>query len=415
MAFETGGIADKLGNRYEGRWVAKQLLRLLNEEIRSVTIEAIGDDEKGIDLWVQKTNGVRQAQQCKARNGGKQSWSINDLGSRGIIAYLQFQLDRDPTAEFGFVSGIGAILFHDICESARNSNQNAEDFFNYQIEAIGQDRREAFRWFCRLVSLDSMQVTDRAKAVDYLRRTYINLYPDDQNTWQDLLANTGYLLTGEPEVVFATLSNYAENNYALRKPIFADELRKHLTALNIHPKRLEHDSRTAPAVDVLQLEFDESIRPKLVGGELISREETTRLIDALAEKKDVILHGTSGFGKSCILYELTNYLRDKSIPYLPVRLDRRDPRNTATQFGKDIGLPDSPVFSLAGLAGDRPCVLILDQLDAIRWTSSHSANALDVCKQLLGQVRLLRTGGKAITAILSCRTFDLENDPQIRH
>ena len=75
-----------------------------------------------------------------------------------------------------------------------------------------------------MVSLDSTQVADRAKAVDYLRRTYINLYPDDQNTWQDLLANTGYLLTGEPEVVFATLSTYAENNYALRKPIFADEL-----------------------------------------------------------------------------------------------------------------------------------------------------------------------------------------------
>ena len=26
MAFEPGGLADKLGNRYEGRWVAKQLL-----------------------------------------------------------------------------------------------------------------------------------------------------------------------------------------------------------------------------------------------------------------------------------------------------------------------------------------------------------------------------------------------------
>ena len=33
MAFEPGGRADKLGNRYEGRWVAKQLLRLLNEEM----------------------------------------------------------------------------------------------------------------------------------------------------------------------------------------------------------------------------------------------------------------------------------------------------------------------------------------------------------------------------------------------
>ncbi len=52
MGFEPGGMGDKLGNRYEGRWVAKQLLRLLNEEVLSVTIELIGPDERGVDLLV---------------------------------------------------------------------------------------------------------------------------------------------------------------------------------------------------------------------------------------------------------------------------------------------------------------------------------------------------------------------------
>lgn len=415
MAFEPGGVADKLGNRHEGRWVAKQLLRLLNEEIRSVTVEAIGDDERGVDLWILKNGGIRQAQQCKARNGSKESWSISDLRARGVLSHLQFQLDRDPGIEFGFVSGIGATLLQDICESARNSNQNPEDFFNYQIKAIGRERREAFRQFCESLGVDSTLAGGRGKAFDYLRRTYINLYPDDQNTWGDLLAHAGYLLTGGPETVVAALITYAENNFAFRNPIFADELRGHLTTLNIHPKRLAHDVRIAPAIDELQRQFDESIRPKLVGGELIPREETIRLIDAVSENKDVILHGTSGYGKSCVLYEFTKHLRDKNIPYLPIRLDRRDARNTAAQFGKDMDLPDSPAFSLAGMAGERPCVLILDQLDAIRWTSAHSANALDVCKELLRQVQSLRTSGKTITSVLSCRTFDLENDPQIRH
>ena len=47
MSLEPGGHAEKLGNRYEGRWVVRQMLSLLNEDILSVTIEAIGDDEKG--------------------------------------------------------------------------------------------------------------------------------------------------------------------------------------------------------------------------------------------------------------------------------------------------------------------------------------------------------------------------------
>jgi hypothetical protein len=230
-----------------------------------------------------------------------------------------------------------------------------------------------------------------------------------------LLSEAGYLLTGAPEAVIATLIEYAENNFALRKPIFADEIREHLTTLDIHPKYLALDARIAPAIDELQRQFEESISPKFVGGELISREETARLIEILSENKDVILYGTSGYGKSCVLYEFTKQLRAKNIPYLPVRLDRRDAMGTASQFGKDMGLPDSPANSLVGMAGGRTCVLILDQLDAIRWTSAHSANALDVCKELLRQVRSLCRAGKTIVCVLSCRTFDLENDPEIRH
>jgi AraC family transcriptional regulator of adaptative response/methylated-DNA-[protein]-cysteine methyltransferase len=88
MAFEPGGISGKLGNRYEGRWVAKQLLRLLNEEIQSVTVELIGPEEEGVDLQVVKKDGVRQLQQCKARFGNENSWSVGTLASKGILDHL---------------------------------------------------------------------------------------------------------------------------------------------------------------------------------------------------------------------------------------------------------------------------------------------------------------------------------------
>lgn len=85
MAFEPGGMSEKLGNRYEGRWVAKQLLRLLNEKIRSVTVELIGPDEPGVDLLVVGKDGVRQLQQCKARYGGREFWTISALREKGIF------------------------------------------------------------------------------------------------------------------------------------------------------------------------------------------------------------------------------------------------------------------------------------------------------------------------------------------
>jgi hypothetical protein len=84
-----------------------------------------------------------------------------------------------------------------------------------------------------------------------------------------------------------------------------------------------------------------------------SREETTKLIELIRESSDAILHGTAGNGKSVVLYELTQNFRLENIPFLPIRLDRREPKNTAAQFGGDMGLPDSPVYSLIALAGER--------------------------------------------------------------
>ena len=414
MGFEPGGLSDKLGNRYEGHWVAKQLLDLLDEKIRSVSIEAIGDDERGVDLWIEKKDDVRQAQQCKARNKSRESWSISDLKSRGVLSYLRFQLDRDPQHEFAFVSAVGAKLFRDICDYARRSDNNPDKFYKYKIQRAGKDIQTAYHQFCKALTLDSEQEIDRARAFGYLKRTYVILYPDDQNSWRDLLAWAGYLLTGNPETALSTLLSYAGNEDRFGSSIDTDELRNYLSELGIHPKRLAHDNRIAPAIEELQRQFEESIRPRLIGNKLIQREETKFLIEIVEGDRDVILHGAAGFGKTGVLYELTQYLRKENIPYLPIRLDRREPRGTAAQFGVDMGLPDSPAYSLTGIAGDCKCVLILDQLDAIRWTCAHSANAMDVCKELVRHLGSLRQGGKKISVVLSCRTFDLEHDPEIK-
>ncbi len=76
MSFEAGGRADKLGNRYEEMWIARQMLLLLEEKIRSITIEAIGDDEQGVEFWLETCDGKRQAHQCKARNASNEHWTI---------------------------------------------------------------------------------------------------------------------------------------------------------------------------------------------------------------------------------------------------------------------------------------------------------------------------------------------------
>jgi hypothetical protein len=167
MAYEAGGMSEKLGNRYEGRWVAKQLLMLLHEEIRSVTVELIGPEEEGVDLLVLKKDNVRQLQQCKARFGNRNSWSVKALATRGILGHLKNHLNRDPLLEFVLVTSIPAQPFVDICDSARISNDSPQDFYKYQIQGVGAHRFRT-KLFQGRKPDKSLNVSDQVRMLFYM-------------------------------------------------------------------------------------------------------------------------------------------------------------------------------------------------------------------------------------------------------
>ncbi|MBC8876615.1 MAG: hypothetical protein H8E44_44875 [Planctomycetes bacterium] len=411
MALEPAGYADKLGNRYEGRWAARQLLRVLNEDYVAVTVEAIGDDEKGVDLWIDRPDGCRQAQQCKVRNRSYDRWTPADLNHRDILSKMRMHLDRSPSNEFALVTAVPATLLHDLCESARKSTGDPEDFYRHQVQAIGEDRRKTFSQFCRYLGLDCGLDAERALAYGYLRRLFIELWPDTITSREELLGFSNVLVNGDPATVVAVLADFAQEN--LRTSLTGPAVWQHLVSRGFHPRQLTHDNRILPSVQELCQRFEESISRDLIAGEPISRKETQEVLSAMRDAAVVVLHGSPGQGKSGVLHELTRHL-DNAWIHLPIRLDRQTPRNTPRQFGQDLGLPESPVKCLEVLATEQPAVLILDQLDAIRWTSRHSLDALDVCKRLVREVKSLRDLGKQIGVVLACRTYDLENDPEIK-
>ncbi|HDZ20724.1 MAG TPA: hypothetical protein ENH80_11475 [Phycisphaerae bacterium] len=334
------------------------------------------------------------------------------LSSAGILDHMQAQLDRDPSHEFAFVTAIPANRLADLCESARNSPSDPEAYYQHQILAIGQTRVKVYEDFCARTGLDSQGVKGRAKAYDYLRRFRIILWPDNQHARDQLFAQAASLVVGQPETIVSSLRWLAENR--LHQMLTTHDVRSHLVSNDFAIRKLDHDVRVGPAIAELQSKFADSIRPHLVAGKLIPRSETGQVLAAVENDATVILHGKTGIGKSGVLYELALTLRQQGRPYLPIRLDRQVPQGTPRQFGEAIGLPESPARCLRAVSENGGGVLILDQLDAIRWTSSHSANSLEVCKSLLREVETLRDMGHKMGVVLSCRTFDLENDPDIK-
>lgn len=408
MAFPTGGRADKLGNSYEERWLVRQYLDLLNNKISSITVEAIGLDEEGVEFWVNHFDGTREAHQCKARNGMNEKWTIADLKSRKVLSRLGKQLDRSLTHKFMFVSAVPFISLNDLCEAARNSSDDPELYYHYLLDGV--EKKELFHNFCKAIGKDVNNPVERALVFNYLKRSSFITNHDERS---DLYNLVGFFLSGDPEMVVALLASYAINKDRLGNPIYADELYEYLKERDIYPRNLAYDNRIAPVLNTLKKQFEESISPVLIRGKLIEREETKKCVENLEENGLLIIYGEAGSGKSGVLFELTQIYQQKGIPYLPLRVDRQIPKHNPKFFGERLGLPDSPVYSLYAVSGERPALIVIDQIDAIRWTSIHSSDSFEVCKELVNQILFLRSQNKDIRVILSCRSFDMKNDRRL--
>lgn len=413
MPYETGGRADKFGNRYESRWVVHQLLRLIKEEIASVTVEAIGEEEEGIDLWIKNIDGSLECHQCKARNGSKEYWDLGDLSARGIFKKAKQQLDSNKNVTYSLISAVAGMMLNDLTLRARNSNGNSEDFYHHQIET-SRSVTSAFKSFARYMELNIETIQGRSLAYEYLKKIHVVQFPDDSNVKISLCEAIKYLFVGDVEVIYSLISNYLIENDLLGKEITAYMLNNYLeTQHGIVSKHLHKDPMIIPRIELLNSEFISSFVP--INDSIIHRTESDNCFAELINGKSIIVHGKAGSGKSGSIYELLIRLKENNIVHLALKLDRRIPEHTAEKYGESLGLPTSPIYCLDAVSKSSEAVLIVDQLDAIRWTNNHSRTALEVCKEMIREAEYVnKSRDKKLVLVFVCRTFDLKNDRGIR-
>ena len=96
-----GGIADKVGNRYEAVWLIRHLSHLIDGRARSITIEALGDEGAGFEFVVDRPTH-REWHQCKRQTSG--NWTINRLAVEGVLSNFQAKISAGPNDTCIFVS-----------------------------------------------------------------------------------------------------------------------------------------------------------------------------------------------------------------------------------------------------------------------------------------------------------------------
>ncbi|MDT0192887.1 hypothetical protein [Exiguobacterium sp. BG5(2022)] len=178
-------------------------------------------------------------------------------------------------------------------------------------------------------------------------------------------------------------------------------------------KNLEVDEQIKLRLMELNQEYKEAFIPLKSG--LINRKEFSTCRETIDSGNSLIIHGKAGRGKSGCTLDIINYCEEKALPYLAIKLDKRIPSMTAEKWGKDLGLPASVTYSIHGISKNERAVIILDQLDALRWTVAHSRDALLVCAEIINQVKKLNIEREnKISIVFVCRTHDLENDNNIK-
>jgi hypothetical protein len=407
MASEPGGRADKLGNEFERLWAVRHLIEMIAGRATSFRIEALGDDEKGTEFWVGRPDGTREAHQCKRENGAAGRWSVADLEAKRILSNAKFQLGRDPSYRFVFASGDKANHLSDLAQRAAMCDRPAE-FVTYQT-TTSRDLRREFDTLCHHLGLDSESPEGAAKIVDFLRR----FRPEVVGTHRqrnDVEELSERWITGEPGVVVAALKDLLDRSIGktLSEPDVVGCLPE-----GARPRDLAKDPTLRPALDGLRDRFDRSYRHLRIDGRSLGRMEASDLVAMLTAEDGprlVLVHGLGGDGKSGVAFEAVEQLRHRGIPCLPLRLDRDRPGDSPLEFGRSLGLPASPANCLAAVAGDGPGVLVLDQVDAIRWTTAHSSHAWDTCERTVSEAH----GHRNLRVVVVCRSFDPEDDPRVK-
>jgi hypothetical protein len=405
---EPGGHAHTVGGTYEDRWAARQLLHIIAGEICSFEREPAGREAAGVDFWIELPTGIREAQQSKATKAFSSEWSIADLAGEGVLGHLKDCLTSSPEHRFCFVSGLPAPELEALTRSARDS-RDPQSFREQQLQPVRR-RRHAFELFCRYLRLQPEDPSDLNLAHDLLSRTQIHLFQDSEEELRQLRSEARRWVSGDPDGVIDALVRLSRDR--LRQRIHLDQIATFLRGRGLPLTNLAQDPRLAPILERLQGRFRDSFRHLLVGGRLLRRQETDQTLAALeqTDSRIVVLHGIAGSGKSGVLYDLAERLDQEGIPYLPLRLDRQAPEASTRHFGEALDLPGSPALCLQAMARERRGFLLLDQLDALRWTSVHSAETWEVCRELIREALELRS----IRVVVCCRTYDLEHDPQIK-
>ena len=170
-----------------------------------------------------------------------------------------------------------------------------------------------------------------------------------------------------------------------------------------------HQDKNLKPISDLNLTYVSGSQNLDIGGTVVARSEVSDILSVFDDDQlgnIVLVSGRSGVGKTSVVSQFLSTIDAQGWSTLLLRVDHMPPVPTPIQLGRALGLTKSPVAALADIAGERNCLLVLDQLDALSLASRRHPGFFECVIAILRQSR--RHPNMKI--LLACRQFDIEDN-----
>lgn len=412
-----GGPSDKYGNRFEGKWTAYCIAQVMAENADCIRLEPLGTEGEGAEFTLHQMGSVEyhQVKRQHSRDGG---WSIAQLSSNGVLRH-SFLKTSGPNDRYIFVSTISAGLLTTLTDDARRT-ETLTDFKEFFLKG---DKAKTWAKICEewhdliqqeiasdiVLSSEDLESAHERTAYEHIKRIRFRTFDEDSLTEMvETVLRT--IVRSDPSTVRHALCDIALES--IHATLYPDELWKYVENLGCRRVDFARDDSVLTAVEELNTRYASMI--KGVGdGIMIPREEVFSVMKILKSeegKTSALVSGEAGVGKTSVLGQSIRQLKNENIPHLYFRVDRLEPTDLPTNVSEQLGLPSTPAEVLAGIAHGRPCVLIIDQLDAVSFVSGRNPDFFDCVHEIIRQASAFPN----MHLLLACRRFDIEKDNRLR-
>jgi len=414
----VGEAAAKYGNRYEGKWTVYCLAQVMAEAVHEIRLEPPGTEGEGCEFWLKKNDGTIEYHQVKRQHATPQAWTMGDLNHESVLK-TAYEKTNDTVSRFVFVSTLSSSELAGLLDAAQRAKSLSEFI---DVFVTGKFKKDAWKallkaWkplVCKELNLNPDEDSSDEQTVRsaYERLQRIECEPIGEQRLEELVDSWLALLVRgvPPDTLRAELAAYVlEHVHAW---LDTAALWQWVEGKGYGHTNYAKDATVIAAIQEQNQRYDRMIEP-IAGTITMPRQEARRAFEILTGdegKHSVLVSGGAGIGKSGILAQTINILRDANVPYLVFRVDDLTPTLLPKEVGVQLGLPESPADVLANVARYRPSVLIVDQLDDVSRASGRNPDFFQCIDEIIRQA----TERPGVRLLMACRQFDLQKDNRLR-